>query len=139
MSTDCRASVLVVDDDALVREVLSRRLNRAGYATTRAASGAEALDLIQHHPFDLGLLDVEMPGISGYEVRRIRETTSAGALPVVMVTANDRSEDVVEALALGANDYIVKPVDRVLSASLRKPARAQRRPGFGQGRSPRNS
>lgn len=107
-----RPRLLVVDDDELNRDMLSRRLARRGFATTAAASCEEALDLIRTQPFDTVLLDVQMPGMSGIEALRIiRAEKPSGVLPVIMVTAKDRSEDVVEALTLGANDFITKPVD----------------------------
>jgi PAS domain S-box-containing protein len=112
MTSPERPAVLVVDDDDLNRDMLSRRLALHGYAPTVAASGAEALDLIRERPFDVVLLDVQMPGMSGVEVlQQIRLEKPAGVLPVIMVTAKDRSEDVVEALAMGASDFISKPID----------------------------
>jgi PAS domain S-box-containing protein len=112
MTSPQRPAVLVVDDDDLNRDMLSRRLALHGYAPTVAASGAEALDLIRERPFDVVLLDVQMPGMSGVEVlQQIRLEKPAGVLPVIMVTAKDRSEDVVEALAMGASDFISKPID----------------------------
>ena len=104
--------LLVVDDDAPVRHLLVRQLEQRGYATRQASSGIEALELIGQHQFDVVLLDVGMPSMNGYQVlQRIRVERSAGVLPVIMVTGRCRSDDVVEALALGANDYVIKPID----------------------------
>ncbi|MGI8908021.1 MAG: hybrid sensor histidine kinase/response regulator [Candidatus Sumerlaeaceae bacterium] len=104
--------LLVVDDNKLNREMLSRRLIRKGYNVTEAENGNEALQLINDHSFDLALLDIMMPGISGIEALEvIRRRHSAAELPVIMATAKTQSEDVVEALRLGANDYITKPID----------------------------
>ena len=106
------ATILVVDDDRSNRESLSRRLIRRGYQVSTAEDGADALRQIDAQKFDLVLLDVMMPGISGLEVlQKVRETVSATELPIIMATANDRSEDVVKALSLGANDYVTKPLD----------------------------
>ena len=106
------ATVLLVDDDAMNRDALSRRLGRKGYTVLTAQSGSEALELLSSHRVDAVLLDVMMPGMSGIEtLRRLRQTRSLSELPVIMVTAHDRSEDVVEALGLGANDYVTKPID----------------------------
>jgi CheY-like chemotaxis protein len=106
------ATLLVVDDNLLNRELLTRRLEKAGYGTLTAESGAQALEILGRASVDLVLLDIMMPGMSGLEVlTRIRETRSASDLPVVMVTAKTESEDVVEAFALGANDYVMKPID----------------------------
>ena len=92
--------------------MLARRLEQHGYATRQASSGVEALELIDQHPFDVVLLDVGMPSMNGYQVlQRIRVERPAGVLPVIMVTGRCQSDDVVEALALGANDYVIKPID----------------------------
>lgn len=105
-------TLLLVDDNALNREALARRLTRRGYTVMMAADGQQALAQVAAQPFDLVLLDVMMPGISGLEVlRSLREQYAMGDLPVIMVTAKDQSEDVVTALQLGANDYVTKPVD----------------------------
>ena len=105
-------SVLVVDDDANNRDILSRRLGRLGYAATVAHDGQHALTLIGEQNFDVVLLDVLMPGIDGFEVLRIlREHHEATDLPVIMATAKENSEDVIHALGLGANDYVTKPLD----------------------------
>ena len=107
-----QASLLVVDDYEPNRDALSRRLARQGYLVTTAEDGARALALVAAGDYDLVLLDVEMPGMTGLEVlSRLRETHSRTALPVIMVTARSRGTDIVEALRLGANDYVTKPVD----------------------------
>ncbi len=81
-----------------------------------AESGLAALDLIAGESFDLVLLDVMMPGIDGIEtLKRIRSERSASVLPVIMVTAKSESENIVDALELGANDYVTKPVDFVVA------------------------
>ena len=103
-------SILVVDDNESNRDALCRRLGRRGYATTPAADGPEALRLLGERAFDLVLLDVMMPGMSGLEVlERIRRDRSPSDLPVIMATAQDQSEDIVRALSLGASDYVTKP------------------------------
>ena len=107
-----KARLLIVDDVRENREILRRRFERHGFHATEAEGGLEALDLIEREPFDLVLLDMMMPDIGGLEVlARIRSKCSPGVLPVIMVTAKSQSEDVVEALNRGANDYITKPVD----------------------------
>jgi len=104
--------LLVVDDDELNRDMLGRRLLRSGYAVLQAGSGEEALAMLASQPIDLVLLDAMMPGMSGLEVlREIRKVRPASEFPVVMVSANHESQEVVAALRAGANDYIVKPVD----------------------------
>jgi diguanylate cyclase (GGDEF)-like protein/PAS domain S-box-containing protein len=107
-----RASVLVVDDNELNRDALSRLLLQKGYDALLAANGEQALEIAGSRDFDLILLDIGMPGMSGLDVlKRLRETHSRIDLPIIMVTARSRGADVVEALGLGANDYVTKPVD----------------------------
>jgi len=104
--------LLVVDDNELNRDMLSRRLGSRGYAVELAEDGERALARLQGQAFDLVLLDVMMPGLSGIDVlRRVRQRWPESDLPVIMVTARDTAEDVVEALQLGANDYVTKPLD----------------------------
>ncbi|MGA3039877.1 MAG: EAL domain-containing protein, partial [Bryobacteraceae bacterium] len=104
--------LLLVDDEALNRDMLSRRLAHRGFRVDVAADGASALRFIDAHPPDLVLLDNMMPGMTGVDVlRTLRATYTADRLPVIMVTALTDSDKVVEALNLGANDYIAKPVD----------------------------
>ena len=106
------ARILIVDDIADNRTILLRRFQRQGFEVVEADSGLKALELIDSQEFDLVLLDVMMPGIDGVEtLKRIRSQRSASTLPVIMVTAKSESENVVEALGLGANDYVTKPVD----------------------------
>ena len=104
--------VLVVDDNEDNRDMLSRRLERSGHAVITAVDGQDALRRVEEHSFDVILLDVMMPGIDGFEVlRRLRERFDATRLPVIMATAKDQREDIVQALKLGANDYVTKPLD----------------------------
>lgn len=105
-------TLLVVDDNESNRDLLSRRLVAAGYAVATAASGPEALEALTEARFDAVLLDVMMPGMDGLEVlRRVRERYGVTELPVVMVSALGDPRDLVEALRLGANDYVTKPLD----------------------------
>jgi class 3 adenylate cyclase len=106
------ATLLVVDDNELNRDMLSRRLKGRGYTVLTAEDGQQALDLVAARPFDLILLDIMMPVLSGIDVLKVlRETHSLTELPVIMATAKDQGEDIVEALTLGANDYVTKPLD----------------------------
>ncbi len=106
------SKLLVVDDNEMNRDMLSRRLSRRKHTVITAENGQQALDLIEKESFDVILLDIMMPGISGIEVLKlIRQSYSASELPVIMVTAKSDSEDVVTALKLGANDYVIKPLD----------------------------
>jgi sigma-B regulation protein RsbU (phosphoserine phosphatase) len=104
--------LLVVDDNEMNRDMLSRRLSRKGHDVLTAHDGAAALDMVGREPFDVVLLDIEMPGIDGFEVLgRIRESFGPSDLPVVMATARHDSTDIVRALKEGANDYVTKPLD----------------------------
>src|SRR5437868_3817990 len=105
-------SVLIVDDEELNREGLARHLQRHGFAITLARNGREAIDLLGGQRFDLVLLDIMMPGMNGLEVLKfLRRVDSLLDLPIIMVSAKGESEDMVEALELGANDYVTKPLD----------------------------
>jgi len=104
--------ILVVDDVADNRDILMRRLSRRGFEAVEAAGGRDALALIETEAFDLVLLDIMMPDVGGNAVlQAIRQRYSDAELPVIMVSARSQSEDVVESLNLGANDYVTKPVD----------------------------
>lgn len=104
--------LLVVDDNEMNRDMLGRRLSRRGHSVLTAENGQQALDVIGQESIDVVLLDIMMPGISGIDVlRTVRETYTASDLPVIMATAKSESEDVVEALKLGANDYVTKPLN----------------------------
>jgi diguanylate cyclase (GGDEF)-like protein len=122
------ATLLLVDDEATNRDALSRRLVRKGFTVLTAETGLDALKMVDAHRVDAILLDVMMPGMSGIEtLRRLRESRSASELPIIMVTAKDASEDVVEALDLGANDYVTKPIDfAVAVARIRTHVTARR-------------
>ena len=104
--------LLLVDDEEMNRDMLSRRLAKVGYRVTTAASGRETLEQLAQAPFDLVLLDIQMPGMSGLEVLdAIRANDVTSRVPVIMVTARTQSDDIVAALDRGANDYVTKPVD----------------------------
>ena len=99
--------ILVVDDEAPMRKLLATNLKASGYDVSAAADGAEALDLLEHHPFDLLLLDLTLPGPGGL---RILETVRRnGQMPVMIVSARGQETDKVTALNTGADDYLVKP------------------------------
>ena len=115
---DTKFRVLVVDDDALQLEMLVRGLERNGYEVSGASSGPEAVQCVRKSKVDLVLLDHMMQDMTGLDVLRIvRRTYSATELPIIIVTASNDPNTVREAVKLGANDYITKPVDlaRVLA------------------------
>src|SRR5438105_1237915 len=105
-------TILVVDDHPDNRELMMRRLEREGFRAVGAESGREALARVKEGALSLVLLDVMMPEMSGLQVlQAVREAFTPAQLPVIMVTARTQSEDVVEALGQGANDYVTKPID----------------------------
>jgi PAS domain S-box-containing protein len=107
-----KGSVLVVDDDEFSRDLLSRRMQRAGYHVTATADGREVPDLLDKHDVDLVLLDLVMPLASGHEVlASIRANRSPSQLPVIMVTSKIDGDDIAECFRRGANDYVAKPFE----------------------------
>jgi sigma-B regulation protein RsbU (phosphoserine phosphatase) len=107
-----QATILIVDDEELNRDALARRLERHHYDVAVAESGRQAIELLGARRFDLVLLDIMMPGMNGLEVLKfLRRVDSLIDLPIIMVTAKGESQDMVEALELGANDYVTKPLD----------------------------
>lgn len=117
---DKPSNLLVVDDDALNREILERILVRKGHTVTCAQSGSEALDKIRNSHFDLILLDIMMPEVDGIAVLQgVRSEFTLFVLPVIMVSALDQSDKIAELLDMGANDYVTKPIDsKVLLARV---------------------
>jgi DNA-binding response OmpR family regulator len=103
-----RGSVLVVDDEPTIGEVVSRYLKRAGYETRVAQDGLEALDAVAESAPDLIVLDLMLPGLDGLEVmRRVRTDDRASA--IILLTAKGEESDRIIGLRLGADDYVVKP------------------------------
>ena len=103
-------TILICDDDPLLVDLLEYRLSSRGYAVAVAEDGGKALLRVQEMRPDAVLLDAMMPVIDGYEVlRKIRENPETANIPVIMLTARKQEQDIVMALELGANDYLVKP------------------------------
>jgi two-component system OmpR family response regulator len=103
--------VLVVDDEEHITELVSMGLNFNGFDTERVASGRAALEAVEQRRPDLIVLDVMLPDLDGFEVaRRLRQNESAGTrVPVIFLTARDATQDKVEGLRLGSDDYVTKP------------------------------
>jgi len=121
-------TLLVVDDEEFNRDVLSRRLSRAGYNVECAASGPQAIQAIETKMIGAVLLDIMMPGMSGLEVlKALRVAHSPSQLPVIMVSSLHDSEQIAEALNAGANDYITKPVDFPVAVARIKTQLSRRR------------
>src|SRR6185503_20687574 len=102
-------SILIVDDDALMRRSLTFHLEQAGYRVHAAANAEDGLAFVQYSPPDLVLLDISLPGMDGLDA--LRELKSHHKLPVIFLTAHRRELDEVVGLELGADDYITKPFD----------------------------
>lgn len=114
-------TVLVVDDEKDIRDLLAYNLSKEGFAVLTAADGNEALTMIAAHPVSLVVLDIMMPGLDGYEVcKQIRAKSETTNLPVLFLTAKSAEVDQILGLELGADDYIQKPVSpRVLVARVK--------------------
>jgi class 3 adenylate cyclase len=107
------ARILVVDDTPINVKLLADLLAVKGYAVSTAANGTEALEKIARECPDLVLLDVMMPGLSGYEVcRKLREDPATAMLPIVMVTALDPGQERVKGIEAGADDFLTKPINQ---------------------------
>ena len=102
-----RRRVMIVEDDSYVRELVAQYLELEGFDTMQAGTGSEALKLAAEHSPDLVILDVNLPGIDGFEVaRRLRATS---AIPILMLTGRTEEADKLAGFGVGADDYVTKP------------------------------
>ena len=132
---DTKPRILIVDDNALIAELVETRLRIEGMTPTKCSGGREAIEVIGTQPFDAVILDIMMPDVDGYQVlRHIRSTPETAHLPVIFLTAKSTPDDIEKGLALGASSYISKPfsgLDLVRKIRLcleeRKVARAEPR------------
>ena len=108
------ATIVIVEDDAVIRTVLEMALAAEGFSrVTSCARGDEGMDAIKRKKPDLVLLDVMLPGLDGFAIcKRIRETPALSPTRVIMLTARTQNEDIVRGLECGADDYVTKPFDR---------------------------
>lgn len=123
--SDDAPHLLLVDDDRRIRDLLSRFLANEGYRVTTAASAKDARAKLLGLNFDMLILDVMMPGETGFDLARFIRTTSV--VPIIMLTARDEAESRIEGLQIGADDYVAKPFEprellARLRAVLRRPA-----------------
>jgi len=103
---------LIVDDDYVMRMLEQETLAQFGFEVVEAADGEQALALLDEAPPDLVLLDVEMPGIDGFQVcRRLRQVWDMTRVPVIMVTGMDDLASINQAYESGANDFVAKPIN----------------------------
>ena len=107
--TESRGTILIVDDEESIREGISAKLRLEGFSCVTAADGKKALETASTQDFDIVLLDVKMPGMSGLDVLP-RIVTDYPDTAVIMLSAMVDTESAVEAMRLGAYDYITKPV-----------------------------
>jgi DNA-binding response OmpR family regulator len=117
-SIDDRPQVLVADDEKSMREIMMLSLQRLGYSVTTVDNGIDAVEITRKRKFDLVMLDVMMPGKDGFTVcQELRRFTD---VPIFMLTALNRPEDIVRGLELGADNYITKPFNfKELEARIR--------------------
>src|SRR6188768_3021122 len=100
-------SILIIDDEAQIRKLLTITLQSNNYKVTEASSGKAGIGLVSHHPPDLVLLDLGLPDESGHEIlKHLREWYSN---PIIIISVQSNEEDIVKALDNGANDYLIKP------------------------------
>jgi DNA-binding response OmpR family regulator len=109
MADSSQGTVLVVDDEPTILDVVGRYMERAGYETYRAADGPEALRLAAEHRPDLVVLDLMLPGIDGIEVMRQLHEETGPRIAVIMLTARGEESDRLVGLRQGADDYVIKP------------------------------
>ena len=128
MSAAAKKTILIVDDEPRMVRFVKMNLDLEGYLTLEANNGMQAMEKVRNHQPDLVLLDVEMPGMDGFEtLRRVREVSDA---PVIMLTVRSDEDDRIKGLDLGADDYITKPFSpRELSSRIRAVLRRFEQPG----------
>ena len=116
-----KETILVVDDEEDILELVRYNLNKDGYIITCALTGEDALEKARSETFDLIILDLMLPGIDGLEVtRKLKDNPKTRSVPVLMLTAKGEESDIVAGLELGADDYITKPFSpRILTARAR--------------------
>ncbi len=114
-------TVLVVDDEESILELVELHLRKEGLSVLKAASGEEAMTVLRNHAVDLVILDLMLPGINGLEVcRRMKAYEATANIPILMLSARSEETDIVVGLELGADDYVTKPfIPKVLVARVR--------------------
>ena len=106
------AKILIVEDNEMNRDMLSRRLQRHGYGTIIAIDGNQAMDMAQNESPDIILMDLSLPVIDGWEAaRRIKANPLTQQIPIIALTAHALSDDRINALQAGCDEYEIKPLD----------------------------
>jgi DNA-binding response OmpR family regulator len=105
-------TLLIVDDDPNIFQLLNVNLENAGYRVLKASDGEEAIEMALTETPDLIILDIMMPKIDGYQVcRKLRENEQTHLIPIIVLSARDKPSDKIKGLKLGADDYLTKPFD----------------------------
>ncbi|MCL2213785.1 MAG: response regulator transcription factor [Treponema sp.] len=122
-----KASVLVIEDDPAIQELLSHTMSKEGWKLLQAKSGEEGLKILKTERVNCILLDIMLPGMDGLKaLKKIKEIDQCKSVPVIMTTAKGEETDIVTGLELGADDYVVKPYSpKVLIARIRAAIRRQ--------------
>jgi len=116
--TSPQYSLLVVDDNEMNRDLLTRRLERQGYQVTVAVDGLQALEILDQANFDLVLLDIMLPVMNGYQVlEHLKADQTLNHIPVIITTALDEADGKARCIELGAEDYLTKPFNPVVLKS----------------------
>ncbi|HTX54381.1 MAG TPA: response regulator transcription factor [Candidatus Baltobacteraceae bacterium] len=124
-----KETILVVDDEEDILELIRFHLARDGYTVTPSASGEDAIKKARRQRFDLIVLDLMLPGIDGFEVAKtLKADPKTGSVPILMLTARGEDADIVTGLEIGADDYVTKPFSpRVLCARVKSVLRRRAR------------
>lgn len=105
-----RGTILVIEDESDIRELIEHHLRREGYGVIAVATGEAGLEAVQSHHPRLVLLDLMLPGLDGFEVcKRLKNSDATREVPIIMLTARSEEADIVSGLEIGADDYIRKP------------------------------
>ncbi|WP_212135536.1 response regulator transcription factor [Metabacillus litoralis] len=105
------AKIMIVDDEAHIRELVRLYLDDEGFEIVEKSNGAEALDYAENHKLDLVILDIMMPKLDGWEL--CKELRELGDIPILMITSKGEAQDKIKGFKLGTDDYLVKPFDPV--------------------------